>query len=200
MTRVRDVPPFPLGPPLDFLRRLWRLDQSLERLSSRMEQRLGITAQQRLVVRCIGQFPGMTAGQLAGVLHVDPGTVSAALSRLEAKALVARRKDPHDNRRVALGLTAKGRSLDLPAMETAEDAAEELLATTPPSDLAKAISVIERFTSLLQRRSVVPAMAASSAAARPTARQRRPGEATDRRLDRTPRRRRPSDAVVKRRQ
>jgi len=66
-----------------------------------MEQRLGITAQQRLIVRCVGQFPGMTAGQLAGLLHVDPGTISAALRRLEAKDLVARRKDPRDSRRVS---------------------------------------------------------------------------------------------------
>ena len=153
MSRVQDAPPFPLGPALDFLRRLWRLDQALERLSSHMEQRLGITAQQRLIVRCVGQFPGMTAGQLAGLLHVDPGTISAALRRLEAKDLVARRKDPRDSRRVALGLTARGRALDVPTPDTVEDAAEELLATTQTRDLENAISLIERFTALLQSRS-----------------------------------------------
>jgi MarR family transcriptional regulator, organic hydroperoxide resistance regulator len=76
------TPEYPLGPALDFLQRLWRLNHALERLSSRMERQLGITAQQRLIIRCIGKYPGVGAGQLAALLHVDPGTVSAALNRL----------------------------------------------------------------------------------------------------------------------
>jgi DNA-binding MarR family transcriptional regulator len=155
VSRTRDTPPFPLGPALDFLQWLWRLDQALEQLSSRLEQRLGITTQQRLIVRCVGRFPGMTAGQLAGVLHVDPGTVSAALGRLEAKALVSRRKDPGDSRRVHLGLTAKGRALDVTAAAAVEEAVDDLLATTSPAELAQAVSVIARLTSLLQARSAV---------------------------------------------
>ena len=163
-----------------------------------MEQRLGITAQQRLIVRCVGQFPGMTAGQLAGLLHVDPGTISAALRRLEAKDLVARRKDPRDSRRVALGLTARGRALDVPTTETAEDAADELLATTQAHDLENAVSLIERFTSLLQSRSSrsVPPEPLSS-----------PGSTAGQRRRRTPAKRpgyrtsrhRPSDGAVNRR-
>lgn len=175
MTRVRDAPPFPLGPALDFLQRLWRLDQALERLSSRMERRLGITAQQRLIVRCVGRFPGMTAGQLAGLLHVDPGTVSTSLGRLEARDLVVRRRDPNDSRRVALGLTAKGQALALPTTATVEDAVEELLAMTPPDELAQAVSIIERFTSLLQARSDAPATSARPAPVKQTA--RRPARA-----------------------
>lgn len=117
----------PLGPALEFLQHLWRLNQALERLSSRMERTLGITAQQRLVIRCVGKYPGMTAGQLARVLHLDPGTVSAALRRLEGKGVLARRRDRRDKRRVTLGLTAKGRTLDRPAAGTVEHAVERLL-------------------------------------------------------------------------
>jgi len=116
-----------LGPALEFLQHLWRLNHALERLSSRMERRLGITAQQRLVIRCVGKYPGMTAGQLARVLHLDPGTVSAALRRLEHKGALARRRDPRDMRRVTLGLTATGRALDRPATGTVEHAVGRLL-------------------------------------------------------------------------
>lgn len=140
---------FPLGNALDFLQRLWRLNHALERLSSRMDRRLGITAQQRLIIRCVGKYPGINAGQLAAVLHVDPGTVSAALRRLGRKGLIERRRDPADSRRVALGLTRKGRALDAPTAGTAEEAVEELLASSSRAEAEATAAMIERFTSLL---------------------------------------------------
>ena len=100
----------PVGPALDFLRHLWQLEHSLARLSRAMERRL--TAQQRFIILCVGAYPGITAGQLAGVLHVDVGTMSAALRRLEDKALIERRRDPGDSRRAVVGLTHNGRQLD----------------------------------------------------------------------------------------
>ena len=149
MTRPSEAPEFPLGPALDFLQHLWHLNHALERLSSRMERRLGITAQQRLIIRCVGKFPGIAAGQLAALLHVDPGTVSAALRRLEEKELVMRRRDPGDSRRVALGLTAKGRLLDAPTAGTVEEAVDQLLATSPSGECAAATGVVKRFAAIL---------------------------------------------------
>jgi DNA-binding MarR family transcriptional regulator len=146
-----DEPAFPLEPALDFLQRLWRMNHALERLSARMERSLGVTAQQRLVVRCIGKYPGITAGQLAGLLHVDPGTLSAALGRLERKGLVARRRDPRDRRRVSLGLTKAGRDLDAPTDGTVEAAVEALLESAGAKKTEAAVEVIERFTDLLDR-------------------------------------------------
>jgi DNA-binding MarR family transcriptional regulator len=138
-----------LGPALDFLRRLWQLNRELEKLSSRMEKQLGVTAQQRLVVRCVGKCPGLTAGQLASLLHVDPGTVSAALNRLEAKGLVKRQPDPADRRRASISLLAKGRALDQPARGTVEDAVESLLKRERPDEIATALRVIARLSQLL---------------------------------------------------
>jgi DNA-binding MarR family transcriptional regulator len=151
MTRREQVAAsdYPLGPALEFLRRLWRLDQALERLSTRMEKRLGVTAQQRLIVRCLGKYPGLTAGHLANLLHVDPGTVSVSLKRLERKGLLKRHVDPRDQRRVSLGLTAKGRAVDRPAQGTLEDAVERLLERTPEADLASMATILEQLTGLL---------------------------------------------------
>lgn len=140
---------YPLGPALDFLQRLWQLNHALERVSSRMEKCLGITAQQRLIIRCVGKYPGIPAGQLASLLHVDPGTVSAALRRLEGKGLLERRRDPRDKRRVALGLTAKGRALDHPAEGTVENAVERLLEGARAEEVAAMVTIAERLTGLL---------------------------------------------------
>jgi DNA-binding MarR family transcriptional regulator len=148
---------YPLGAALDFLRRLWRLNHALEKLSSRMDQRLGVTAQQRLVIRCVGKYPGVTAGQLAELLHIDPGTASATLKRLEEKRLIERRRDPRDKRRVALGLTAQGRQIDRPSQGTVEAVAERMLDEMTAAETAGVVTTLERFTSLLETNDARPA-------------------------------------------
>jgi DNA-binding MarR family transcriptional regulator len=148
---------YPLGAALDFLSRLWRLNHALEKLSSRMDQRLGVTAQQRLVIRCVGKYPGVTAGQLAELLHVDPGTASATLKRLEQKRLIERRRDTRDKRRVALGLTARGRQVDRPTQGTVEEVAQRMLAEISAAQAAGTAKTLERFTSLLETNDARPA-------------------------------------------
>jgi len=146
MTAVR----YPLGPSLDALRRLWRLEHALAQLSKRMERRLGITAPQRLIVRCVGRYPGITAGQLATTLHVDPGTVSAALRRLEARGLLERRRDPRDRRRVVLGLTRVGHALDQPGPGTVEHSLELLLDELPAAEVEQFGALLDRFAALVE--------------------------------------------------
>jgi DNA-binding MarR family transcriptional regulator len=99
---------------LGFLRTLWRLDHVLVRVSKQMSARTGITVEQRLLVRTIGRAPGIAPGALAAELHLDPGTVSAGLARLEARGLIVRRRDSRDRRRVVVHLTSAGRAFDDP--------------------------------------------------------------------------------------
>jgi MarR family transcriptional regulator, organic hydroperoxide resistance regulator len=135
--------------PLDLMRRFWQLNHAIERLSKRMEAMFGVTAQQRMVLRWVGKFPGMTAGRLAEHLHLDAGTVSTALGRIERKGLLERRRDHRDRRRLALGLTAAGRALDHPAVGTFENAVRRLLNETPPSDVETTRKVLEALTRLI---------------------------------------------------
>ncbi|HPH64452.1 MAG TPA: MarR family transcriptional regulator [Kofleriaceae bacterium] len=140
----------PLEPPLAFLQRLWRLNQALELLSARMERSLGITAQQRLVLRCIGRSPKVTPGQLAELLHLDPGTISAAIKRLGAKGLIERTKDETDSRRALLTLSKVGRRLDIANSDgTVEGCVRTLLAETSPAKLRTLAVTIDRLTELL---------------------------------------------------
>ena len=135
---------FHLEPALDFLQHLWQLNHALERMSLQMERKLGVTAQQRLFVRCIGKYPGMTASQLAAVMHLDRGTVSVSLRRLTKKGLVTGKRDPRDNRRVALALTVKGKSLDRPDPGTVEHAVERLLVKVGRANVDSAKEVLTR--------------------------------------------------------
>lgn len=140
---------FPLEPALDFLQHLWALNHAMERVSLQMEKRLGVTAQQRLVLRCVGKYPGITGSQLAALLHLDRGTVSTSLHRLEASGVVSKRKEPGDSRRVALGLTTKGKALDRPTRATVEYAVDRVLAQLPPRQLARVKDTLRKLTAEL---------------------------------------------------
>jgi MarR family transcriptional regulator, organic hydroperoxide resistance regulator len=134
----------PLDPALTFLQHLWEVDHALEKVSSRMERTLGVTAPQRLILRCVGKYPGMTAGTLAQTLHLDPGTISSALRRLEARGMLERHRDPRDGRRVVLGLTRSGRKLDSPRAGTVEAAVVAVLESTPKSQVRTTQDLLRR--------------------------------------------------------
>ncbi len=140
-----------LPPALELLRKVWALNHALEQLSGRMVARLGVTAQQRLLVRLLGAFPGLTSAELAKLLHLDPGTISVTLRRLEAKGLVERSIDRADRRKSTVRLTVKGRRLDRPTPGTVERAVERVLATSSSREAEIAKTVLERLTESLER-------------------------------------------------
>jgi DNA-binding MarR family transcriptional regulator len=105
---------------LEFMQVLWRLAHGLERASKRLAAQTGVTAPQRFVLRLIGLYPGISATELAALLHVHPSTVTGVLRRLERHALIARRPAAADRRRAVLTLTAPGRRINRLRSGTAE--------------------------------------------------------------------------------
>jgi DNA-binding MarR family transcriptional regulator len=101
---------YPLDPALDFLRLLWAIEHRLQRMSKRMEASLGVTGPQRLVLRIVGRFPGLSAGDLAHIVQLHPSTITGILQRLVGRGLLVRERDPADNRRVRLRLKARART------------------------------------------------------------------------------------------
>jgi DNA-binding MarR family transcriptional regulator len=97
-------------PVLEFLRLLWSIQHGLQRVSKRMEKRFGVTGPQRLVLRIVGRYPGISAGDLAHILRLHPSTLTGILQRLVTRGLLAREADPADNRRARLRVKGLGRS------------------------------------------------------------------------------------------
>ncbi|MFP2898534.1 MarR family winged helix-turn-helix transcriptional regulator [Corallococcus sp. 4LFB] len=120
-----------LGEVLEFMRLLWAVDHGLQSTSKRMESTLGLTGPQRLVIRLVGRFPGITAGTLANILHVHPSTLTGVLKRLEKRGLLERKSDPLDGRKALFALTDAGRALDIPSEGTVESAVQRVLARMP---------------------------------------------------------------------
>ena len=142
---------YALGRALEFLERVWHVNHAMQRVSTRMLQELGVTGPQRLVIRCVGQHPGITSSQLAEVLHLDRGSVSAALNRLEAMRLLERRPDLEDGRRVTLHLTATGRKVDRPTKHTIEATVEQVINAASAADLEATGRVLAALAAALER-------------------------------------------------
>lgn len=142
-----DLVSVPLEPALAFLRELWALEHALGSTSKHMLDTMGITAQQRMVLRFIGKYPGVNAVDLAAMLHVEKSTLSIALKRLEERKLVTRQRDAVDGRRASLELTRQGRKFDRPAVGTVERGVARALAATSERDRA----AVRLFLQLLVR-------------------------------------------------
>lgn len=81
---------------------------------------LGLTYPQYLVLLVLWEQHPQSVGALGERLHLDSGTLTPLLKRMEAAGLVTRRRDPADERRVIIDLTAQGlalreRALHVPA-------------------------------------------------------------------------------------
>lgn len=87
--------------------------QAERRLRSREPEGPGALsyAQVRALVMLADEDDGVTAGQLARLAGLTPGTVTAMLDHLERKQIVVRRRGESDRRVVLVSLTPRGREL-----------------------------------------------------------------------------------------
>jgi MarR family transcriptional regulator, organic hydroperoxide resistance regulator len=151
-TRNRETPAGdPLSNTLAFMRLLWAMDHGLRSISKRMQTRLGVTAPQRLVLRLLGREPGMTPSALAALLHLDRGTLTGIVERLELQALLVRRPHPEDRRSFVLSLTRQGKRLDREAEGTVEACVRRALESLPKAKVDAAREVLERIARELEQ-------------------------------------------------
>lgn len=95
---------------------------------------LNLTYPQYLVLLVLWEDEACSIGQLGDRLHLDSGTLSPLIKRLEAAGLVRRQRSNADERRVDVTLTAEGRALE----DRAACIPERLLGSTDadPAQLA----------------------------------------------------------------
>jgi len=139
-------------PVLQFLQTVWQLEHALERASKRMEDALGISGPQRFALRMIGVHPGITAGELASVLHLHPSTVTGIVQRLETRRFVRRASNAADGRVAHLYLTPSGVKANKPAASvTIERSARATLTMCPAPQRKATATVMQRFATELMK-------------------------------------------------
>jgi len=86
--------------------------------------------------------PGISAGELARVMHLHPSSLTGVLRRLVGRALVRRTPHPLDSRRAVLNLTARGRRRVRISPGTVESRTRRALEGLAPAQLATAREVL----------------------------------------------------------
>lgn len=89
---------------------LRRITQALDTHSKYLEQSVGFTVPQMLVLEA-SRFEAqpLSAGRIAERVSLSQGTVTLILDKLESRGLVSRARDEGDRRKVLVTLTAGGR-------------------------------------------------------------------------------------------
>jgi MarR family transcriptional regulator, organic hydroperoxide resistance regulator len=90
---------------------LYAAGNHMTRLFVPFLRKLGVTYPQYLVLVVLWERDAMSVGELAAALLMDLGSVSPMLKRMEKKGLVVRGRDPNDERRVVVSLSASGHAL-----------------------------------------------------------------------------------------
>lgn len=91
---------------------LYRATRAVQRSYAPHLAELGLTYPQYLALLVLWEADGpLTVGALGERLHLDSGTLTPLLKRLEDAGLVERRRDADDERRVNVALTRSGRGL-----------------------------------------------------------------------------------------
>ncbi len=72
---------------------------------------LGLTHPQYLVMLALWEDDDQSVKDLSALLHLDPGTLSPLLKRLEAAGLVSRQRSDLDERVLVVSTTDAGRAL-----------------------------------------------------------------------------------------
>lgn len=147
----RSPEPTALPDVLAFMQGLWAVVHRMERLSKQMGARTGVTGPQRLVVRLIGLFPGISAGTLAATLHLHPSTLTGVLKRLEAQGLLSRTADPADGRRTVLRLTRRGARVAGDKQGTLEAAVAATVSRSTAGQVSATQAFLEEFARCLDR-------------------------------------------------
>ncbi|EHF4985733.1 DNA-binding transcriptional repressor MarR [Citrobacter freundii] len=87
---------------------------------------LGLTYSQYLVMLVLWERSPISVGELGEQLHLDSGTLTPLLKRMDRGGFVSRHRDPEDERRVLITLTPHGADLRHAALAVPETLSRQL--------------------------------------------------------------------------
>jgi DNA-binding MarR family transcriptional regulator len=129
---------------------LYAASNLLTRLYRPVLAALGLTYPQYLVMLVLWESSPRSVGELGAKLHLDSGTLTPLLKRLEQAGLVERHRDSGDERRVLAQLTQAGRALRRRASTVPATLAEGL--DLPPEEVETLRRAVQGMVAVLSSR------------------------------------------------
>lgn len=102
---------------------LYSASLAMTKLYKPLLSELGLTYPQYLVMLVLWERDGIRVSGLKERLHLDYGTLTPLVKRLEKQELLVRQRSPEDERQVIIRLTERGRSLHEAARRIPEQVA-----------------------------------------------------------------------------
>ncbi len=101
---------------------------------------LGLTYPQFVTLLALWETDDMGVGELGERLHLDSGTLSPLLKRLEALGFITRERAVDDERRVRIRLTPTGTALQEPVLAVQHEVASHLDLTADEAALLRTLA------------------------------------------------------------
>lgn len=90
---------------------IYSANHAMNRLYKPFLAKLGLTYPQYISMVALWEQDNQTVGDLCDKLFLESSTLTPLLKRLEKMGLIDRKRDPNDERKVRISLTADGRDL-----------------------------------------------------------------------------------------
>ena len=128
---------------------IWRIARAIDIGSRSLVAQHQITSTQLLCLTAVAEDKAASTTSIAKGVHLSPSTIVGVLDRLEAKALVERRRGRRDRRVVHVSATDAGRALVAEASHPLEDAFAKALAQMSEENQEQTTVCIEQLVDLL---------------------------------------------------
>lgn len=116
---------------------LWNIHHKMRRLHDGK-------ASQRRILMLLRERETMTQRELTEHLHIQPGSASEILSKMEQAGLITRTPNREDQRTLDIFLTEKGGALALEAAEQRKELYGNMFACLTPEERDTLLSLLER--------------------------------------------------------
>ncbi|MDX5984379.1 MarR family winged helix-turn-helix transcriptional regulator [Sphingomonas echinoides] len=126
---------------------LYAASNLFSRLYRPVLAKLGLTYPQYLVMLVLWEQAPQSVGALGERLHLDSGTLTPLLKRMEGAGLVTRQRDAADERRVLIALTEQGMALRQQARDVPQTLASGL--SLSPEELIELRASVQHLVAVL---------------------------------------------------
>ena len=123
--------------------------------SKLLAKEMHLTTGQLLCLRALAKEDGLPIRQISKRIFLSPSTVTGVIDRLEARGLVARRRDNPDRRIISLVITDAGRRLVESAPVPIQSLLAENLKKVPLEEVQGICSGLERVLDFIKEAGVV---------------------------------------------
>ena len=118
---------------------LYTISKEITRRYTPFLQELDLTYPQYLVMLVLWESDAMSVGEIGEQLHLDSGTLTPLLKRLQSKGLIDRVRCVNEERSVKITLTEQGQAMENQAVAIPYKMAEQLNLSDDEVDTLKKI-------------------------------------------------------------